>query len=52
MKQEQRKVETLEDFKPRIAAIIRAKPEDIPAPSRPRPRKRSTNRKAKRRNLR
>jgi len=47
---EQRPVETVEDFKLRIAAIIRAKPEDIPAP--PRPRKRATNRTAKRRKTR
>src|SRR5947207_7996136 len=42
MKQ-QRPVETVEEFKLRIAAIIRAKPEQIPGP--PRPLKRATNRK-------
>jgi len=31
----QRPVETLEEFKLRIAAIIRAKSEQIPAPSNP-----------------
>jgi len=46
MKQ-QRPVETVEEFKLRIAAIIRAKPEQIPGP--PLPLKRATNRKAKRR---
>ena len=45
---EQRPVETIEDFKLRIAAIIRAKPEQIPTPKRPHSIKRSTNRKAKR----
>jgi hypothetical protein len=29
MSEQQRKVETVEDFKVRIAAIIRAKPEEI-----------------------
>jgi hypothetical protein len=37
---EQRRVETVEEFKLRIAAIIRAKPEQIPAPDRPRTLKR------------
>ena len=50
MSEQQRKVETVEDFKVRIAAIIRAKPEEIPA--LPRPHKRVTNRKAKRRTTR
>jgi hypothetical protein len=50
MSEQQRKVETVEDFKVRIAAMIRAKPEEIPAP--PRPHKRVTNRKAKRRTTR
>jgi len=31
---ERRRVETVEEFKLRIAAIIRAKPEEIPAPRR------------------
>jgi hypothetical protein len=44
---EQRRVETVEDFKLRIAAIIGAKPEMIPAPPRRQPLKRATNRKAK-----
>jgi hypothetical protein len=48
MKQ-QRPVETVEEFKLRIAAIIRAKPEQIPTPQRSRPLERATNRKAKRR---
>ena len=53
---EQRPVETVEEFKLRIAAIIRAKPEQIPGASRPHPAlvrhpKRATNRKAKRRGI-
>jgi hypothetical protein len=32
---EQSRVETLEDFKLRIAAIIRAQPNEIPSPRRP-----------------
>jgi hypothetical protein len=47
MKQQPR-VETVEDFKLRIAAIIRAKPEQIPAPPQ-RPLKRPPNLKVKRR---
>jgi hypothetical protein len=50
---ERRPVETVEDFKLRIAAIIRAKPEQIPAarPRKPlsdRRQKRATYRKIKR----
>jgi hypothetical protein len=48
--EQERPVETIEEFKMRIAAIIRAKPEDIPAPLRP--QKRATNRKPKRRKTR
>jgi len=44
-----RRVETVEEFKLRIAAIIRSKPEQIPAPPRPRRMKRATNRKGKHR---
>ncbi len=48
---EQCRVETVEEFKLRIAAIIRAKPEEIPSPRRPdrilvRRNKRATHRKA------
>jgi hypothetical protein len=47
---EQSRVETVQDFKLRIATIIRTKPEQIPNPPRRRaPVKRATNRKAKRR---
>jgi len=54
---EQRPVETVEDFKLRIAAIIGGKSEEIPPPRRTnpllvRPKKRATNRKAKRRKTR
>jgi hypothetical protein len=50
---EQRRVETLEEFKLRIAAIIRGKPEHITGAPRPNPllvrsKKRATYRKAKR----
>jgi hypothetical protein len=45
--QQQRPVETVEEFKLRIAAIIRAKPEQIPAAKRLRRLKRATNPKAK-----
>jgi len=49
----QRRVETVEDFKLRIAAIIRAKPEQIPAARLPKPlsvrREKRAYRKAKRR---
>src|SRR5262249_51906580 len=49
---EQRKVETVEDFKLRIAAIIGDKSEEIPLrrtnPLLVRPKKRPTNRKTKR----
>jgi hypothetical protein len=53
MKQQPR-VETVEDFKLRIAAIIRAQPDEIPSPPRShallvRNKKRASNRKAKRR---
>jgi hypothetical protein len=46
-----RPVETVEDFKLRIAAIIRAKPDEVPAPPPPhalwvRHKKRASNRKA------
>jgi hypothetical protein len=44
---EQRRVETVEEFKLRIAGIIRAKPEQIPAAKRLRRLKRATNPKAK-----
>jgi hypothetical protein len=51
---EQRRVETIEEFKLRIAAIIRSKPEQITGAPRPDPllvrsKKRTTYRKAKRR---
>jgi hypothetical protein len=51
---EQRPVETVEDFKLRIAAIISGNPDQIPAPRRTNPllvrrKKRPTNPKAKRR---
>jgi len=51
---EQRPVETVEDFKLRIAAIIRGNPEQITGTPRPDPRlvrqnKRATSRKTKRR---
>jgi len=51
---EQRRVETLEDFKLRIAAILRGNPEQITGAPRPDPRlvrrnKRATSRKTKRR---
>jgi len=45
---QQRPVETVEEFKLRIAAILRAKPEQISAPPRPHRLKRATNRKPKR----
>jgi hypothetical protein len=53
MKQ-QRRVETVEDFKLRIAAIIGAKPEQLPTGPQPdavllRGKKRAVYRKAKRR---
>ena len=48
MKQE-RPVETVEDFKLRIAAILHAKPEQIPSPPRLHRLKRATTRKQKRR---
>jgi hypothetical protein len=53
MKQQPR-IETVEEFKLRIAAIIGAKPEHIPGAPRPTPllvrrKKRPTNPKAKRR---
>ena len=49
---EQRRVETVEEFKLRIAAIIRAEPEHIPAQRQPhvllvRRKKRTSYRKAK-----
>ena len=44
MKQ-QRPVETVEEFKLPIAAIIRAKPEQIPVAPRRQPMKRTTDRK-------
>jgi hypothetical protein len=44
-----KRVETTEEFKLRIAAIIRAKPEQIPPPPRPRAEKGPTQRKPKRR---
>jgi hypothetical protein len=51
---QQRRVETVEEFKLRIAAIIRGNPEDIPGAPRPnpllvRPRKRAKSRKPQRR---
>jgi hypothetical protein len=54
---QQRSVETVEEFKLRIAAIIGGKPEHIGGAPRPnpllvRPDKRATNRKAKRRKTR
>jgi hypothetical protein len=45
----QPQVETVEDFKLRIAAIIRAKPEQIPSSPRRPALKRATSRKSKRR---
>jgi hypothetical protein len=52
--EQQPRVETVEEFKLRIAAIIGAKPEQISGAPRPdpmlvRPTKRANNRKAKRR---
>jgi len=51
---EQRRVETIEEFKLRIAAMIRGKPEQITGAPRPDPllvrrNKRATQRKTKRR---
>jgi hypothetical protein len=51
---EQPRVETVEEFKLRIAAIIRGKPEQITGAPRPDPllvrrKKRATSRKAQRR---
>ena len=51
---QQPRVETVEDFKLRIAAIIHANPEHIPGAPRPNPllvrnKKRSKSRKAQRR---
>jgi len=51
---QERPVETLEEFKLRIASIIGAKPEHIAGAPRPnpllvRPKKRATSRKARRR---
>jgi hypothetical protein len=51
---EQGRVETVEEFKLRIAAMIRGKPEHIPGAPRPnpmlvRPKKRVKSRKAQRR---
>jgi hypothetical protein len=51
---QQRRVETIEDFKLCIAAIIHAKPEHIPGAPRPNPllvrhKKRAKSRKAQRR---
>jgi hypothetical protein len=51
---EQRRVETVEEFKLRIAAIISGKPEQITGAPRPHPllvrsKKRATSRKAQRR---
>jgi hypothetical protein len=51
---EQRRVETVEEFKLRIAAIISVKPEQITGAPRPNPllvrsKKRASDRKAKRR---
>jgi len=51
---EQRRVETVDEFKLRIAAIIGGKPEQITGARRPHPllvrrNKRATHRKAKRR---
>jgi hypothetical protein len=45
--EQHRRVETVEKFKLRIAAIIQAKPEQIPAAKRLRRLKRATNPKAK-----
>ena len=52
--EQQRRVETVEEFKLRIAAIIRSKPEHIPGAPRPNPllvrrKKREKSRKAQRR---
>jgi hypothetical protein len=52
---EQRRVETVDEFKLRIAAILRAKPEQVPDPRRAdallvRAKKRAIYRKSKRRN--
>ena len=52
--EQNRRVETVEEFKLRIAAIIRAKPEHIPGAPRPNPllvrhKKRAKSRKAQRR---
>ena len=44
---QQRRLETVEDFKLRIAAIIRAKPQQIPTSPRPRTVRRTTNRRRK-----
>jgi hypothetical protein len=54
---EQSRVQTVEEFKLRIAAIIGSKPEQILGAPRPNPllvrrKKRTTNRKAKRRTIR
>jgi hypothetical protein len=49
---QQRPVETVEEFKLRIVAIIRTKPEQIPAAKRLRRLKPATNPKAKRRTTR
>ena len=51
---QQPRVETVEEFKLRIAAMIRGKPEHIPAAPRPNPllvrhKKRGKSRKAQRR---
>ena len=51
---QQSRVETVEEFKLRIAAMIRGKPEHIPGAPRPnpllvRPKKRAKSRKAQRR---
>ena len=50
--QQQRPVETVEEFKLRVAVIILAKPEQIPAAKRLRRLKRATDPKAKRRTTR
>jgi len=50
--QQQRPVETVEEFKLRVAVIILAKPEQIPAAKRLPRLKRATNPKAKRRTTR
>jgi hypothetical protein len=49
---QQRRAETVEEFNLRIAAIIPAKPEQVPAPKRPRPLKRAITPKPKRRTTR